>query len=593
MSRNVSSTFKSIMEQQVLPQTRIRVKFGIEAVGASEDVTLTTSNTQTEFSDVTTIVDNSLPTIDYMTQELNSYKLGSEKRVMVENATYEQNMFCPDVVSDDDCEFNTTNGYTMAFGNTYNMVGLTLTFDNLSYTYPSEITVNGYANNVLVKTVTAYPTSYNWQLSEQFASIDKLTMTFNKTNLPNARARLAQVYFGLVNVSTEANIEQISQSFKISPINNELYKSEFVYKLDNFGKEFDIDNPTGIYEYITEQQPIKVEYSLDGEEWVQAGIYLTEGTAKIQDNLAEIKAIDHIQFMNDTYYKDVYRTSNISLYNLAKNVLEDFGWELNEQGEYPYRLDNGLKTIYTVGTLPVATHAECLQIIAFAANMTLYEDDEGYICIKPLSNAVGDVDYYVDFSYMSEPPTPEKIQPLAQIDMAVHTYVPKDSSEVLYKVQYTNTGTQTYLIDYDFSTNHIVSIVGDGTLSSSTMYARKCELTVVGTGTYTILIEGKRIEDNIFTHTRTYNNGNGEVAPYDNPLITNNTLASNCVTYIGNYLTNRIRYKIKWLEDYRVNIGDLVRLKSEYTDNLIGRVISMKTNEPDLLGELEVVIINA
>ena len=125
------------------------------------------------------------------------------------------------------------------------------------------------------------------------------------------------------------------------------------------------------------------------------------------------------------------------------------------------------------------------------------------------------------------------------------------------------------------------------------MYARKCEITVAGAGTYTILIEGKKIEDNIFTHTRTYNNGNGEVAPYDNPLITNNTLAANCVTYIGNYLTNRIRYKIKWLEDYRVNIGDLVRLKSEYTDNLIGRVISMKTNEPDLLGELEVVIINA
>jgi hypothetical protein len=455
------------------------------------------------------------------------------------------------------------------------------------------MTVNAYNNNVLVKTATAYPTSYDYQFEEQFDDIDKLVITFDKTNLPNARARLAQIYFGIVNVSTEVNVEELTQSFKISPISNELYKSEFSYKLDNFGKQFDIDNPSGIYEYITEQQPIKVEYSLDGSEWIKTGIYLTEGTAKIENNLAEIKAIDHIQYMNDTYYKDVYRTTQISLYNLAMNVLNDFGWELNEQDEYPYRLDNGLKTIYTLGTLPVATHAECLQIIAFAANMVLCEDDEGYICIKPLSNSVADNDYYVDFSYMGEPPTPEKIEPLAQIDMSVHNYEAQSDAEILYKVEYTSTTTETYLIDYDLSTDHTVTIVGNGTLTSSTMYGRKCSLTVTGTGTYTIRISGKKIDDNVSTYSKTYNNGKGEVAPYDNPLITNTTLAENTATYIGNYLNNRIRYKVKWLQDYRVNVGDLIKLKSEYTDNLVGRVISIKTKEPDLLGELEVVIINA
>lgn len=593
MSRNVSNTFKSIMEQQVLPQTRFRVKFGIEAVGASETVTFTSPyNTQTEFSDVTTIADGSLPSIDYMTQELNSYQLGSDKRIMVEGATYEKNRFCPDVVSDDDCEFDTMTGFVANLGDTYSMVGLTFTFDNLSRTYPSEITISAYSNNTLVKSVSAYPTSYEYQVTEQFTDIDTFIITFDKTNLPNARARLAQIYFGIVNVSTEVNVETLTQSFKISPISNELYNSEFSYKLDNFGKQFDIDNPTGIYEFITEQQPIRIEYSLDGEEWVQTGIYLTEGTAKVQDNLAEIKAIDHIQYMNDTYYKDVYRTTQISLYDLAMNVLSDFGWELNEQGEYPYRVDNGLKTIYTVGTLPVATYAECLQIIAFAGNMVLHEDDNGYICIEPLPSTVADNDYYVDFSYMGEPPTPEKIEPLAQIDMSVHNYTEKDSLEELYKAEYTYTGSQTYLIDYDLSTAHTVTVSGNGALTSSTMYGRKCEITVNGTGTYTVLIRGKKIEDNVSTYSKIYDT-RGEVAPYDNPLITNSTLAENSATYIGGYLTNRIRYKIKWLQDYRVNVGDLIKLKSEYTDNLVGRVISIKTKEPDLLGELEVVIVNA
>ena len=280
------------------------------------------------------------------------------------------------------------------------------------------------------------------------------------------------------------------------------------------------------------------------------------------------------------------------MYDLALNVLSDFGWTLNESGEFPYRLDDGLKNIMTLGTLPVAKHSECLQIIAFAAGMGLYVDDKGYIYIKPLPTEVADNDYYINFSYMGKEPTPEQIEPLSQIDMTVHNYTVGSEIEEINKAEYTITGSDTLKIEYDLSTGHTATIASGGTITSSRFYGRYCELDVTGNGTFEVIVKGKKIEDNTSVHTKEYS-PRGEVAPYDNPLITNNNLAENVSSYIGDYLRCRTRYTLDWLEDYRVNVGDLVRIKSQYTDNLVGRVIRIKTSEPKLMGEMEVVIIES
>lgn len=589
MSRNVSNRYKELMAGLQLPAILFKITFGIESVGASADATVTTENTETEFSDVETITDGYLPTIDYMTQEWNSFPLDQSKTVIVKYGNVQKNMFCPDILSNSSANFtNSIPKSTILFSEPRDMLGLTLIFDPLSFTYGSSVTVKGYNNDTLISEETTYPESYT-HVTGSLNGVTKITVEIGGTNLPFARVRLAQLYFGIIDIHTEQNTTEIVQEFKISPINNELYSATVTYKMDNFDKVYDIDNPQGIYEYITDQQPLKIEYSLDGNEWITAGNLLTDGQAKIENNLTEIKGIDKIQFMNDTYYKDVFRTTAISLYDLAMNVLSDFGWELNGAGEYPYDLDEGLKNIYTLGTLPVAKYSECLQIIAFAANMPLFVDDRGYICIKPLPTEVSDDDYYIDFSLMSTPPTPEKIEPLAQVDMTIHSYKQKSTDE-LYESKFRFTGTQTIQVDYDLSSNQSASVTSNATIVSSEFYGRYAEVTVTSTGRFTLTIEGAPIKDSTTTYSKVYSD-KGEIAPYDNPLITDEDMAENCATYIGNYLNCRIRYKAEWVEDYRVNVGDLVRIKSNFTENLIGRVISLKTSEPKLLGELEVVIV--
>lgn len=593
MSRVVSQKYKDIMAGIVLPATLYRITFGIESVGAAADVTLTTENGEMPFSDLQNIKDRYFPTEDYMTQEWNTFPLDRSKVVIEDMLKVQKNMFAPTILSNANAEYiDNKPRFEAKFTKLIDLIGLSFVFDNLSGTYPSSLTIRAYNGDTLVKEVEGKPTSYDYAIEMDLTNIDKFTVEVNSSNLPYARTRIARVYFGLIDVHTEADTTEVSQTYSLSPINNELFKSTINYKMENFNNKYDIDNPQGIYKFITEQQPITIEYSLDGKEWIEAGNYLSSGRAKIEDNLTSIEGIDQIQYMNDTYNKDVHRTTAISLYDLALNVLSDFGWTLNESGEFPYRLDDGLKNIMTLGTLPVAKHSECLQIIAFAAGMGLYVDDKGYICIKPLPTEVADNDYYINFSYMGKEPTPEQIEPLAQVDMTVHNYTVKTEVEELNKAEYTVTGSDTLKIEYDLSTGHTATIASGGTITASRFYGRYCELDVTGTGTIEVIVKGKKIEDNTSVHTKVYST-RGEVAPYDNPLITNNNLAENVSSYIGDYLRCRTRYTLDWLEDYRVNVGDLVRIKSQYTDNLIGRVIKIKTSEPKLMGEMEVVIIES
>lgn len=593
MARNVSSTYKSIMNSDYLPMTHFRITFGIEAPNAQGEAVFT-APLQAPWSDVEEINDENMPTSNYASCELNQYILGSGVTLFPDDtAQYVKDKFVSDNTSNAECEYPSDKLPTIniQFTTLQTLAGLTFFFDEISKTFPTSMRITGLDGTTVKKTELCTPTGYSY-ISPSFENVRALKIEILKSNLPMARNVVSRIYFGIVKVFTEADAEKVEQTYSLSPINNNLYKSEFKVSLDNFDLQYNIDNKQGIYTYLTEQQPIKVEYSMDGSEWITAGEYLTSGKAKIQNNIATIESIDQIQFMNDQYKKDVYRTTPISLYDLAHIILVDFGWSLNEQGEYPFEIDNSLKNITTIGTLPIGTYAECLQIIASAGNVSLYVDDRGYICLKPLPSTVSDTDYIIDFRQSSSFPVPEEIEPLSQVDVTVHSYTVKAEEEEIHKATYTVSGSQTLKIDYDFSTAQTATTTTALTINSSRFYGRYCELDVTGTGDFEVVIKGKKIEDST-SITTVVNQEAGEVAPLDNPLIMDNTRAVAVGTAVKNYLKQRIRYTIPWVQDYRVNVGDLVKIKTQFSEELICRVVEIKTSEPALTGEMKVVVINA
>ena len=116
-------------------------------------------------------------------------------------------------------------------------------------------------------------------------------------------------------------------------------------------------------------------------------------------------------------------------------------------------------------------------------------------------------------------------------------------------------------------------------------------MDVTGTGTFEIVVEGTKIVDNISTLT-VVNQENGEIAPLDNPLVTDSARASAIGIIAKDYLRQRIRYTIPWVQDYRVNVGDLVKIKTQFSEELICRVLEIKTSEPALMGTMKVVVVS-
>lgn len=590
MGRPISNSFKQIMSGKVLPLTHFRVTFGIEAPNAQEEANISVSN-QALWSNAVEINDKLMPSSNYATLELNQFILDGTKTLFPDNTQeYVKDKYTSSNLSDIDCNYLVYPTINIQFTNLQSLAGLTLMFDVQNKNFPSLIKITAYDGSTVLKEVLGTPEEVNY-ISESFDNIRALKIEIMKSNLPFLRAIVSRIYFGIIKSFTESDAEKVEQTYSLSPINNNLYKSEFKVTLDNFDLQYNIDNKQGIYTYLTEQQPISVEYSLDGSEWLECGEYLTSGKAKISNNLATIESIDQVQFMNDIYKKDVYRTIAISLYDLAEAVLLDFGWFANEYGEYPFEIDESLKNITTLGTLPMVSHAECLQIIASAGGVALYVDDRGYICLKPLPTEVADENYVIDFNNATTYPEPEEIEPLSEVEVTIHNYTVESSSTELYKGEYVIDGEQTLKIEYELSTGQTSTIPSGLTLNASRFYGRYCELDVTGTGTYTITVNGTKIVDNTSTLT-IINQENGEVAPLDNPLVTDSERASAVGNVAKDYLKQRIRYTIPWVQDYRVNVGDLVNIRTQFSEQLLCRVVEIKTSEPAMVGTMKVVVMS-
>ena len=589
MGRIVSDSFKQLMSGKVLPLTHFRINFGIEAPNAQREAVITTES-EAEWSNVLQINDEFMPESNYATMELNSYILGGTKTLFPDNpGEYVKDKFTSSNISDEECNYSVYPTINIQFTNLQTLAGLTFVFDEINKNFPTTIKITAYDGETVLKSSTEHPTGCN-HVSDSFENVRALKIEIMESNLPFLRAIVSRIYFGIMKKFDETESSGVEQTYSVSPINNNLYKSEFKVTLDNFDLQYNIDNKKGIYTYLTEQQPISIQYSLDGTEWIEAGEYLTSGKAKISNNLATIESVDQVQFMNDIYKKDVYRTTPISFYDLAENVLLDFGWSANTLGEYPFEIDESLNDITTLGTLPMVSHAECLQIIASAGGVTLYVDDRGYICLKKLPTEVTDESYIIDFNAVSNYPEPEEIEPLAQVEMSIHSYSVESETSELYKGEYVIDGTQTLQIEYDFSTSQTPTIPSGLTLDASRFYGRYCELDVTGTGTFEIVINGTKIIDNTSTLT-IVNQENGEIAPIDNPLVTDSARASAVGTIAKEYLRQRIRYTIPWVQDYRVNIGDLVYIRTQFSEQLLCRVLEIKTSEPALMGTMKVVVI--
>lgn len=128
-----------------------------------------------------------------------------------------------------------------------------------------------------------------------------------------------------------------------------------------------------------------LSFAVNHEEWVPLGTFWSLDWDSPDDVLeATVTARDRLELLRKGTYQSSQVQTNVSLYSLAEQVLQDAGLKSDE-----YNIDTALQSI----VVPYAwfnstTHREALRTIAEAALAVVYADRDGIIQIKSF-NRIG------------------------------------------------------------------------------------------------------------------------------------------------------------------------------------------------------------
>lgn len=297
--------------------------------------------------------------------------------------------FVSSYLSGNDGSFSAAPVVTRAFSEPHTFQGLTVTFDSRAEEWPVSITVKFYLNGEIVDTVSASPEASTAQIATTATEVDKIELTFNRT-LPYRRPRLQYVMFGFGEEFGDSDIFEVRQTDDVDPLSRRLPSEKLTFTLVDYAHRFDPDNPASEYIYVDANAPVSVQYGyqLPGGsiEWLKADKYLLDGKPTVSNNRATFNATGLIGRLTDIFYKSKVGEKN--LYDMAEEILVDANLTPTESGDNPWDIDESLKTMYTTAVLPIATHMNCLQLVAHAARCRMFTDDENIIHLKPFGVTV-------------------------------------------------------------------------------------------------------------------------------------------------------------------------------------------------------------
>lgn len=366
----VSKEYKEAMQLPFRNRAYIRVSIGVVNSDAQNNAVLDEETELTYYSDGKKPFDGYTVTKPYATAEQNFSKVdGSMYFLPKETGGY--SFYNNGIVTND-----ILGAVYISFGGLVGLdiKGLTIDFGECyptQFTIQSDSGIKSYENDKqLFTTEDAFDGS-------SYFVITPITMLGGQD-----RMRIYQMTFGIANTFSNDKVINCSLKDYVSPISETIPSMDVSLTIDNQDLYYSPDNPESAIAYMEIGQEVKVSFGYDvtgnGDiEWLpETTSYLNTWSA--DDVQAKFTATDRFYQLTDTYYKGLYRSGGITLYDLALDVLNDAGVE----DEREFYLDPYLKRITVYNPLPAVKHSEALQIIANAGRCALFEDRANKIHLK-------------------------------------------------------------------------------------------------------------------------------------------------------------------------------------------------------------------
>lgn len=572
----VSDRYKEVMNETIRPTSQFQASLEMIDRSVESDATVIAPEEMPFSSGVFDKVHE----CDYITFEKNFFKVGSNLRIAPES-NYLNNGYVSFVICDTNGEFQSIPVIEFSFPVSRNFIAMTYQFSSV---YPTEIKVTYYLDGVQQGQFFSYPDGLEYVDSEHHIyDCDRITFEFNKMSEPNRRLRISRLIFGYEKQFEMSDIISVNHTLSVDPISSSLPYEKISLTVDNLSKDYDPDNPHGIWEHFANGQPFSIRYGMkiDGvTEWVEAGRLLLSDAPTVDSNTATFEAVDILSTLTNVYNKGVWYAEGKSLYDLAVDVLEDAGITY-------YSLSESLKNIKTTAPLPVAPHRECLQLIANAGACVLYTNNHGMITLEEQTYKDVPEDFYLDFTKLFDKPVVKKTEKLKSVDVTVHSlYKDVELKELCKHEDVEINGVKEIQVEYDAATD-FETVVEGGKLVSAVYYAKTAFLRVSAESVANVMVYGRKIiDDTSVVSTRV--NDSGEICPLDNPLVTDNSRAHVLGVWVATYLKARNTYEANFRQDFALDINDVILIRSDFEENIPARITKLQYKLPGQQGAISV-----
>lgn len=506
----------------------------------------------------------------YATLELNRWVLDGSFDIAPEQEPITG--FVSSIMSGEEGDLYPPVTITREFSKTHTIPTLTLVFDTRTGIRPASVTTVFYLDGAVVKSLSVPITKDRVAIATDVAMCDKIAITFGKMP-PYRFPRLEGVSYGDQKVFGDEEITSTKQTHDIDPLCRRLPKETLQFTVLDFERQYDPDNPSGVWKYIAEKSAIGIQFGHQlpngSVEWVKADHYILDSRPSFANNQATFKATGSVGRLGGTYYKG--RAEQHSFYDLAVDVLRDANLAPLPDGTDPWIIDESLKTMYTTAPLPIDTHANCLQLIAHACRCVFRTDDDDIIHIEPfVATPVSDMaEFVIDFSSIRQnSQSMTKIDQLKAVSVARYSYTRGAQAE-LYSASTTDTEVH---VEFSSPAADIAVSVSGGSIISKQLYAQAADL-VLSSGTKTITITGNPLTQQATVYTLPVAT-QGSVDEEKNPLLTDMDMCKALASHVAAYLQLRDTYDVSYRGNPELECGDVIGLQTNYSSLLKGLVLT-------------------
>lgn len=403
----VSEAWKNIQTRFLLPETHIEIDCTVTEAGIQESAEISGTD-EALFSNTISAKYDTTKTVKYATNELNMWSLDGTFTIIPDSAPYANSGYVSDIDSEGSVILTLPEVHTSATS------GLTITWCGRHDEYPTEFTIVAKNGDEVVYESTV--TENTAQVSAIFAKLqnyDSITISVNAWSLPYRRVRIEKVIIGHVLTFNKSNIFSYTHEQTGHLNSGELPKNSITFTLDNSDGRWNPNNPTGMEQYLSERQRLKVRYGLDIDgvvEWINAGtFYLSEWRVPANGMEASFVARDVFEYLLNEVYTG---SKNGTLYQLIENAFDSAGVPY----DFDYELDSSLENYDT--TIPEGeyTCAEIVQMCANAGGCVMYQDRVGKLYIVKLNKEHSGANIPLELSYSH--PEIELSKPLKNVDVS-------------------------------------------------------------------------------------------------------------------------------------------------------------------------------